>query len=74
MRNVVAHAGRDGALRVELTCDDGVARLVVADDGRGFDAGTRDERRRRKGTSACRWSRTSCASPAAALDDQLDAR
>ena len=36
VRNVIAYADA-GSLRVELTVDDGVARLVVADDGRGFD-------------------------------------
>ena len=38
VRNVIAYADAT-TLRVELTVDDGVARLVVADDGRGFDAG-----------------------------------
>ena len=38
VRNVIAYADA-GSLRVELTVDDGVARLVVSDDGRGFDPG-----------------------------------
>ena len=33
-----------GSLLVELTVDDGVARLVVADDGRGFDPEVRQRR------------------------------
>lgn len=43
VRNVIAYADA-GSLRVELTVDDGVARLVVSDDGRGFDAGMRERR------------------------------
>jgi len=43
VRNVIAYADA-ASLRVELTVDDGVARLVVSDDGRGFDAGTRGRR------------------------------
>jgi len=42
LRNVVKHASaRTVELRVER--DDGLARLIVADDGRGFDAGRGDE-------------------------------
>jgi signal transduction histidine kinase len=40
VRNVIAYADAD-AVSVELTVANGVARLVVADDGRGFDAATR---------------------------------
>jgi two-component system NarL family sensor kinase len=43
VRNVIAYADA-ASLQVELTVDDGVARLVVSDDGRGFDAGTRERR------------------------------
>ena len=43
MRNAIAYADA-GSLRVELTVNDGVARLVVSDDGRGFDAGLRELR------------------------------
>ena len=43
VRNVIAYADA-GSLRVELTVDDGVARLVVSDDGRGFDAAMRERR------------------------------
>jgi signal transduction histidine kinase len=44
LRNVIAYADAS-EVRVELTVDDGVARLVVADNGRGFEAGVRDRRR-----------------------------
>jgi two-component system, NarL family, sensor kinase len=44
VRNVIAYADAS-AVRIELTVDDGLARLVVADDGRGFDAGLREQRR-----------------------------
>ena len=43
VRNVIAYADA-GSLRVELTVDDGVARLVVSDDGRGFDPAMREQR------------------------------
>jgi signal transduction histidine kinase len=43
VRNVIAYADA-ATLRVELTVDDDVARLIIADDGRGFDAGTRERR------------------------------
>ena len=43
MRNVIAYADAD-SVQVELTVDDGVARLVVADDGRGFDPAVREQR------------------------------
>ena len=43
MRNVIAYADAD-SVQVELTVDDGVARLVVADDGRGFDPAIREQR------------------------------
>ncbi|MDX6475759.1 MAG: two-component system, NarL family, sensor kinase [Gaiellaceae bacterium] len=44
VRNVIAYADAP-SLRVELTVDgDGVARLTVADDGRGFDPGMRERR------------------------------
>jgi signal transduction histidine kinase len=36
LQNVVRHSGGTTA-KVELTCDDGRLRLVVADDGAGFD-------------------------------------
>ena len=44
LRNVIAYADAS-EVRVELTVDDGVARLVVADNGRGFEAGVRERRR-----------------------------
>jgi len=44
VRNVIAYADARSLL-VQLTADDGVARLVVSDDGRGFDAGMRQRRR-----------------------------
>ena len=31
-------------MRVELTVEDGLARLVVSDDGRGFDPAIREQR------------------------------
>ena len=43
VRNVIAYADA-GSVRVELTVDDGVARLVVSDDGRGFDPAMRERR------------------------------
>jgi two-component system NarL family sensor kinase len=43
VRNVIAYADAE-SVRIELTVDDGVARLVVADDGRGFDPETRTRR------------------------------
>jgi signal transduction histidine kinase len=43
VRNVIAYADAP-TLRVELTVVDGVARLVVLDDGRGFDPGMRERR------------------------------
>ena len=43
VRNVIAYADA-GAVRVELTVDHGVARLVVSDDGRGFDPAIREQR------------------------------
>jgi signal transduction histidine kinase len=43
VRNVIAYAAA-ASLRVELTVEDGVARLLVSDDGRGFDAETRGQR------------------------------
>jgi two-component system NarL family sensor kinase len=43
VRNVIAYADA-ASLQVELTVDDGVARLIVSDDGRGFDAGMRGRR------------------------------
>ena len=43
VRNVIAYADA-GAVRVELTVNGGVARLVVSDDGRGFDPGIREQR------------------------------
>ena len=42
VRNVIAYADA-GSLRVELTVD-GAARLVVSDDGRGFDPEVREQR------------------------------
>jgi two-component system, NarL family, sensor kinase len=44
VRNVIAHAAA-GSVRVELVVDDSQARLVVADDGRGFGSGERADRR-----------------------------
>jgi two-component system, NarL family, sensor kinase len=43
VRNVIAYADA-GSLRVGLTVDDGLARLVVSDDGRGFDPELRERR------------------------------
>jgi two-component system NarL family sensor kinase len=43
VRNVIAYADAS-SLRLELTVDGGVARLVVSDDGRGFDAGMQERR------------------------------
>jgi two-component system NarL family sensor kinase len=43
VRNVIAYADA-ATLRVELTVDDSVARLIVSDDGRGFDSGMRERR------------------------------
>ena len=43
MRNVIAYADAD-SVQVELTVDDGVARLTIADDGRGFDPAIREQR------------------------------
>ena len=43
MRNVIAYADA-GEVRVELTVEDGLARLVIADDGRGFDPAIREQR------------------------------
>jgi two-component system NarL family sensor kinase len=43
VRNVIAYAAAS-SVRIELDVDDGVARLVVADDGRGFDPDVREQR------------------------------
>jgi len=43
VRNVIAYADAS-TLRVEVTVGDGVARLIVTDDGRGFDPGMRERR------------------------------
>ena len=43
IRNVIAYADA-GSLRVELTVEDGAVRLVVLDDGRGFDPERRERR------------------------------
>jgi two-component system, NarL family, sensor kinase len=43
VRNVIAYAAA-ASVRVELSVDDGVARLVVSDDGRGFDPELRERR------------------------------
>jgi signal transduction histidine kinase len=43
VRNVIAYADA-GSLRVELTLRDGICRLVVSDDGRGFDPAMRERR------------------------------
>jgi len=43
-RNVLAHAGAS-TVRVDVAREGPLARLVVQDDGRGFDAGERAERR-----------------------------
>lgn len=44
LRNVLAHSGARTAT-VEVTSPGGVGRLVVVDDGSGFDAGVRAQRR-----------------------------
>ncbi len=44
VRNVIAYADAT-ALQVQLTVEDGIGRLTVSDDGRGFDPGTRSRRR-----------------------------
>jgi two-component system, NarL family, sensor kinase len=44
VRNVVAYADAR-SVRIDLTVDDGAARLLVADDGRGFDPERREQRR-----------------------------
>jgi two-component system, NarL family, sensor kinase len=43
LRNAVRHAGA-ASVEVHLTCDDGNARLEVADDGKGFDTATLGDR------------------------------
>jgi two-component system, NarL family, sensor kinase len=43
LRNAVRHADA-ASVEVHLTCDDGHARLEVADDGKGFDPATLSER------------------------------
>ena len=43
VRNVIAYADA-GEVRVELTVADGLARLVVSDNGRGFDPAIREQR------------------------------
>jgi signal transduction histidine kinase len=43
VRNVIAYAEAD-TLLVEMTVDEDAARLVVADDGRGFDPALRAQR------------------------------
>ncbi len=43
IRNVISHADARSLL-VELSVDDSLARLVVSDDGRGFDPGVREQR------------------------------
>lgn len=43
VRNVLAYADA-ATLRLELTVDDRGARLVITDDGRGFDAGMQERR------------------------------
>ena len=43
VRNVIAYADA-GSLSVELTLRDGIVRLVVSDDGRGFDPAMRERR------------------------------
>jgi two-component system, NarL family, sensor kinase len=43
VRNVIAYADAD-LVRIELTVDDDVARLVISDDGRGFDPAIRERR------------------------------
>ena len=43
LRNAVRHADA-ASVEVHLTCDDGRARLQVADDGKGFDPATLGER------------------------------
>ena len=43
LRNVIAYADA-GSVSIELTVNNGVARLVVSDDGRGFDPALREHR------------------------------
>src|SRR5581483_10381634 len=43
VRNVIAYADAT-TLQLELTVDESGARLVVADDGRGFDSGMQEQR------------------------------
>jgi signal transduction histidine kinase len=43
VRNVIAYADAD-SVRIELTVDDDAARLVISDDGRGFDPAIRERR------------------------------
>jgi two-component system NarL family sensor kinase len=43
VRNVIAYADA-GEVHVELTVTDGLARLVVSDNGRGFDPAIREQR------------------------------
>jgi signal transduction histidine kinase len=43
VRNVIAYARAD-SVRIDLTVDGDVARLVITDDGRGFDPATRERR------------------------------
>ena len=43
VRNVIAYADA-GEVRVELTVEDGFARLLISDDGRGFDPAIREQR------------------------------
>ena len=43
VRNAIAYANAD-SVRVELTVEDDVARLVISDDGRGFDPAVREQR------------------------------
>ena len=43
VRNVIAYADAR-AVRVDMTVNDGLARLVVSDDGRGFDPAIREQR------------------------------
>ncbi len=44
VRNAIAYAGAT-SVQVELRVDKNVARFIVSDDGRGFDAATRNRRR-----------------------------
>ena len=72
VRNVIAYADAD-SVRVELAVDDGVARLVVADDGRGFDPAMR-EQRLAEGHLGLSLVEELARQSGGSLDDQLERR